>query len=156
MHNPLCVLCVCSANICRSPAAEACLRAEADARGLGEKIYVSSAGVMVWSPGASADKHMQRIAAKQGIQITGKAEPFTSEMFTVYDLILTATSEQKLLLQKEAPSSQDCQKVRLFTAFSKRFSNEEIPDPYPMGEKGFAQVLEMIEESSACLLDHFF
>ena len=62
------VLFVCLGNICRSPLAEAALRAEADRAGLA--IDVDSAGTGDWHVGSPPDKRAQAVALRHGIDIS--------------------------------------------------------------------------------------
>ena len=63
------VLFVCLGNICRSPLAEAALRAEAVAAGLA--ITIDSAGTGGWHAGEQPDARAIAEAARHGIDISG-------------------------------------------------------------------------------------
>lgn len=63
------VLFVCLGNICRSPLAEAALRAEAERAGL--PIWVDSAGTGDWHVGSAPDPRAQAVALRHGIDISG-------------------------------------------------------------------------------------
>ncbi|MET0366122.1 MAG: low molecular weight phosphotyrosine protein phosphatase, partial [Sphingobium sp.] len=62
------ILFVCLGNICRSPLAEAALRARADAAGL--DITVDSAGTGDWHVGHPPDARAQATALAHGIDIS--------------------------------------------------------------------------------------
>lgn len=61
------ILVLCTANICRSPAAEVLLRDALRQRGLGRRVKVTSAGTEVGAPGATPDPRMVSIAAEGGL-----------------------------------------------------------------------------------------
>ena len=61
------ILVLCTANICRSPAAEALLRDALRQRGLGRRVQVTSAGTAVGAPGAAPDPRIVSIAAEGGL-----------------------------------------------------------------------------------------
>lgn len=63
------VLFVCLGNICRSPLAEAALRAEAVAAGLA--VTIDSAGTGGWHAGDPPDRRAIAEAARHGIDISG-------------------------------------------------------------------------------------
>jgi protein-tyrosine phosphatase len=43
--------------------------------------------------------------------------------------------------------------VALFTCLSQKYPNTSVPDPYYGGDRGFNEVLDMIEESTERLFD---
>lgn len=65
------ILFVCLGNICRSPLAEAALRAEARASGL--TLTVDSAGTGDWHVGCAPDPRAQATALRHGIDISAYA-----------------------------------------------------------------------------------
>src|ERR1700755_3269414 len=75
------VLFVCLGNICRSPLAEAALRAEAERAGLA--IAVDSAGTGDWHVGTRPDARAQAPALRHGNDIAGyRARQVTPGDFT--------------------------------------------------------------------------
>jgi protein-tyrosine phosphatase len=74
------LLCVCLGNICRSPTAEAVLRAMAEARGL--SITIDSAGIGGWHVGEPPHVPAIAAAARRGYDLTPlRARRFTPEDF---------------------------------------------------------------------------
>ncbi len=63
------ILLVCLGNICRSPLAEAALRAEAEKAGL--DVEIDSAGTGDWHVGSPPDQRAQAVALARGIDISG-------------------------------------------------------------------------------------
>lgn len=65
------VLVVCSANVCRSPPAEALLRRYLRGMGLERVVRVRSCGTQVAAPGRPPDPRMIAIAAEDGLSLRG-------------------------------------------------------------------------------------
>jgi protein-tyrosine phosphatase len=96
------VLVVCTGNICRSPAAEALLRA-----GLGRRsgIAVTSAGLEA-RVGAPMDVPMRRLLQERGLSTTGAAaRQLTPELVQAADLVLTMTTEQRAAVVTQVPTA---------------------------------------------------
>jgi protein-tyrosine phosphatase len=72
------LLVVCSANICRSPAAQVLLTDALKHHGLARRVRVVSAGTSVASPGARPDPRMQALGKELGLSFRGiEARPLT-------------------------------------------------------------------------------
>ena len=146
------VLFVCLGNICRSPAAEAVFLHLA-----GQhpeiNVTVESCGIGDWHTGEPADKRMRAAALQRGVTIGGKAQPFHHAFFDQFDYILAADQEVLKDLHRMTDALPQKAKIQLFTAFSSRYHNEEVPDPYYGGSAGFELVMDMLEDSCQGLLD---
>jgi hypothetical protein len=80
------VLMVCLGNICRSPTAEAVLRARLRAHGLHDRVEVDSAGTGGWHTGDPPDARSQRHAARRGYDLsTLRARRVVEEDFQRFD-----------------------------------------------------------------------
>jgi protein-tyrosine phosphatase len=139
------LLFVCSGNICRSPTAEAVMRALVRARGLESEVEVDSAGTGNWHAGESADRRAAAAALRRGVHLDGVARQVTPEDFEHFDLLLAMDSGHLAELRRMAPPGTSGN-VRLFT-------DTDVPDPYYGGEQGFETVLDMVEAGCADLLD---
>lgn len=132
------ILVVCVGNICRSPMAEALLKARAPA-----KVRVSSAGIgaLVGSP---ADPIAQALMLARGIDISAhRARQLEAEMVRANELILVMEQGHQQHLHQLYPAARG--KVHLLG----KWQGQEIPDPYRKSESHFARALEMIEAGVA-------
>ena len=133
---------VCLGNICRSPTAEAVLRAKLEAAGLADHVVVDSAGTGDWHVGSPPDPRSQRHAARRGYDLSAlRGRQVAEADFHRFDLILAMDEVNLADLQRLAPDGDSSAEVRLF-------AQVEVPDPYTGGPAGFEQVLDLIEAAS--------
>jgi protein-tyrosine phosphatase len=145
------VLFVCLGNICRSPAAEAVLRAKARARGV--ELVIESAGTGGWHQGDPADARMIRAAARRGYRLDHhRARQVTLSDFYSFDMLLAMDLRNHGDLLAMAPPNRECD-IRLFLDFAGG-RTRETPDPYYGGDHGFENVLDLIEQGAEAFLDH--
>jgi protein-tyrosine phosphatase len=136
------VLMVCLGNICRSPTAEAVLRAKLEAAGLAERVVVDSAGTGDWHIGSPPDPRSQRHAAQRGYDLSAlRGRQVAEADFRRFDLILAMDEDNLADLQRLAPESTSRAELRLF-------ADAAVPDPYTGGAAGFEQVLDLVETAS--------
>jgi protein-tyrosine phosphatase len=133
------VLMVCLGNICRSPTAEAVLRAKLEAAGLGERVVVDSAGTGDWHIGSPPDARSQRHAAKRGYDLSSlRGRQVAEADFHRFDLMLAMDQDNLADLRRLAPEGASRAELLLF-------AHVEVPDPYTGGEAGFERVLDLVE-----------
>ena len=60
------LLFVCLGNICRSPSAEAVMKAVVEKQGKADRFFIDSAGTEAYHAGEPADRRMQRHAVNRG------------------------------------------------------------------------------------------
>ncbi|MEL7044658.1 MAG: low molecular weight protein-tyrosine-phosphatase [Pseudomonadota bacterium] len=135
--KPQChVLVLCTANICRSPVAEALLFHHLKNHGLARRVAVGSAGTEVAASGAAADPRMVTLAAQHGINLRRHRSRAVDEaMLANADLILGM--EQVHLDAVIARSPEFSERLELFD-----YAGHAIADPY-YGSK--AEVRETFE-----------
>lgn len=144
------VLFVCMGNICRSPTAEAVFRHKMKAQGL--SLTVDSAGTLGAHAKEKPDHRAQKAGIARGYSFEGiKARKVTLNDFTDFDLILAMDDENVQELNKRAPAELKY-KIQLMLDFAKDHEEEQVPDPYYGGAKGFDYVLDLVEAASDGLL----
>lgn len=149
------VLFVCLGNICHSPAAEAILRQIAVDRGLDDQIHIDSAGTIRYHNGSPADPRMLDAAAYRGYELTSISRVMTPDDFDRFDLIIAMDGDNLYDIQELAENEHDAEKMKLFSDFLPEDFPRDIPDPF-LGEAGFDQVLDIIEEGCPAILDALF
>lgn len=148
------VLMVCMGNICRSPTAESVFRRKVEEAGLSKQIEIDSAGTHAYHVGSPPDGRAQQAGKKRGYHMADLRGRRVSEKdFVEFDYVLAMDMDNLSILQGKCPE-QHAHKVSLFMEHSKNFLEREVPDPYYGGPSGFEQVLDMVEDASAGLLDH--
>lgn len=147
------VIFVCMGNICRSPTAEGIFRSQVVARNLEHLIDIDSAGTHAYHEGEKADPRSQKIAQQRGVDLsTIRARKVTAADIEQFDYILAMDSDNQRNLLNLAPEGHE-QKIRLMLEFTSLYSENDVPDPYYGGPRGFDRVYDLIESASEGLLD---
>ena len=132
MHS---VLFVCLGNICRSPLAEAALRAEAVRLGL--DLIVDSAGTGDWHIGDPPDPRARAVAARHGIDISGyqgrQVKPADFRRFTH---IVALDHDNLANLRRLAPADAVADLSLLLDHVPGR-EGQPVADPYFGDDDGF-------------------
>ncbi len=148
------ILFVCLGNICRSPSAEAVLRAIAAREAPELELEIDSAGTAGYHVGDAPDTRSQAAALRRGYDMAPlRARMVEAVDFERFDLILAMDTQNLEVLRKRAPTGYR-ERVRLFLEFAPDCGLDEVPDPYYGGPAGFEQVLDLVEEASRGLLSH--
>jgi protein-tyrosine phosphatase len=147
------VLFVCMGNICRSPTAEGVFRHYVAQRGLLEHIHMDSAGTHSYHVGSEPDHRTQAAAKLRGFDLCSlRARKVSSSDFEQFDYILAMDRANYEELYRKSPP-QHRQKIQLFLQYAEGIKEQEVPDPYYGGNKGFEQVLDLVEAAAKGLLD---
>jgi protein-tyrosine phosphatase len=147
------VLFVCMGNICRSPTAEGVFRDKAKLAGLHKNIQIDSAGTHDYHVGKPPDARAQEAAKKRGYDLSDlRGRQVCPADFETFDFVLAMDRDNLTLLQQQCPAHLQ-HKVRRLLAFSKRYPNLDVPDPYYGGSSGFDRVLDMVEDAADGLLE---
>ena len=147
------VLFVCLGNICRSPTAHGVFEKMVFEQGLEQRIRVDSAGTGDWHLGKQPDRRTIAAGQQRGYDLSHlRARQVTAADFELFDYIL-AMDKQNLAHLKTLQPKHFSGNLRLFLPFGQA-SIAEVPDPYNGGEKGFEQVLDMVEHAAKNLLTH--
>ncbi len=134
------ILFVCTANICRSPVAEALFAQWLRHQSVPGDWRVESAGT--WGePGAPASEYSREILAELGLDISShRARRVDRAMVEAADLVVCMTASQREALQAEFPDLAN--RIQLLSAMSG--PAYDIADPYGGPRHGYvAMVAEM-------------
>ena len=147
------VLFVCTGNICRSPTAEGVFRHLARERGVLERIRIDSAGTIDFHAGEAPDPRAVEHAARRGYDLSDlRARQVTYADFHQFDRILAMDRGHLRQLKALAPGGA-ASRIAMFLDHSGRWHGRDVPDPYYGGAHGFEEVLDMVEEACAGLLE---
>lgn len=148
------ILFVCLGNICRSPAAEAVLRGLAEQAGVGDALYIDSAGTYGGHAGDLPDLRMRTAARNRGYMLTHRARRIEEEDFERFDWIIVMDEMNYESVHRLAPSRTVAEKIFRMTEFCRRHPDRSyVPDPYYEGHEGFELVLDMLEDGCEGILD---
>ena len=141
------ILFVCMGNICRSPTAEAVMRALLRAEGLEQAVAIDSAGTGGWHAGDPPDARAVAAARSRDLVVEGEARRVTAEDFEDFDLLLAMDRDNERELLARAPDDEARAKVRLLREFDPAAAaagDLDVPDPYYGGPNGFEHVVEAV------------
>lgn len=147
------VLFVCLGNICRSPAAEEIMRKLVEDSGLEDSFVLDSAGLIDYHEGEPADGRMRAHAARRGYRLTHLSRPIKYDDFFDFDVIVGMDDRNISKLRAMAPGLEEEQKVVRMTDYCRLKVVDHVPDPYYGGASGFENVLDILEDACAGLLD---
>ena len=146
---PTAILFVCLGNICRSPLAEAALRAEADR--LGIEVETDSAGTGNWHVGEPPDPRAQAAAARRGVDISRlRARRIGREDFDRFDLIIALDRDNLRALLAMRPEGVRASLSLLLDHVPGR-EGESVADPYYGGDADFDVTWNEVAEAARTL-----
>ena len=144
------VLFVCLGNICRSPLAEAALRAEAEKAGL--PVEVDSAGTGDWHVDCPPDKRAQAVALRHGIDIsTYRGRQVTPEDFHRFDHIFALDADNLKNLRRIRPSDGTADLCLLMDLIPGR-EGTSVTDPYFGEDEGFDETWSDVTRAAHALI----
>jgi len=146
------VLFVCLGNICRSPLAEAVVRARAAERRLDGHFLFASAGTGDWHVGGGADPRSAMTARRHGLDLSRHcARQITAEGIREWDWFVAMDASNRLdLLAMGAHETR----VLMMRQFEGPTPPPDVPDPYYGNGDGFERVFRLLEANADPLLDH--
>jgi protein-tyrosine phosphatase len=146
---------VCLGNICRSPLAQGVFQDLVNREKLDQKIIISSAGTGNWHIGNLPDERMRQTAQSKGIKLESRAQQFQGKDFNRFNLVLAMDHSNLVRLSEIAPSTLPKNKLMLFRYFDPESTNDQdVPDPYYGGSKGFEEVYSIVKRTCPPLLDY--
>jgi len=144
------LLFVCTGNICRSPTAEAVVRAKADAAGLTD-LVLDSVGTTGYHVGEPPDPRARMAAQARGYDLGGlHARQLRSGDVDRWDLLL-AMDRGHLRQMERLFGRKKTGRLRLFMQFAPD-RGDEVPDPYYGAAEGFTTMMDLIEAGADGLL----
>lgn len=147
------ILFVCLGNICRSSSAEEIMRTLIEKKGLEKEIEVDSAGILSYHQGELPDSRMRMHAARRGYHLTHRSRPVRTEDFYNFDMIIGMDDRNIQDLIERAPDLETEKKIHRMTDYCRTKVVDYVPDPYYGGAQGFENVLDILEDACAGLLD---
>ncbi|QTN33829.1 low molecular weight phosphotyrosine protein phosphatase [Akkermansiaceae bacterium] len=147
------VLFICMGNICRSPAAEIVFRKMVGGAGLDAGFEIDSAGTIGYHKGSPPDPRMAAHLAKRGYVVEGRSRQLTADDLRDFDILLTMDEENLADTLALDPSGNFHHKVKPFVGFLEEHEASQIPDPYYGGNRGFARVIDLLEDGCRVLLE---
>ncbi len=135
------ILMVCLGNTCRSPAAEAALRALT--LGWDAPPRIASAGTFVRCEGAPPDPRMVAAASEVGIAITGTTRALTVEDFSEFDLLVAVDRINLDRLHDLRPEGSTVE-LRLLRDDP---AHRDVADPYSGDLDGYRRTLGVIRSA---------
>jgi protein-tyrosine phosphatase len=139
---------VCLGNICRSPMAAVVLEAKLADAGLADRVEVSSSGTGDWHVGDPMDRRAAATLTDAGYDPSRhRARQYDHARRTSFDLLLAMDATNL------ADIGGRDERVLLFRDFDPVDPGADVPDPYYGGPAGFEEVLDMVERTSAAIVD---
>jgi protein-tyrosine phosphatase len=140
------ILFVCLGNICRSPLAEAALRAEAERAGL--NMLIDSAGTGDWHVDCPPDARAIRQAQRHGIDISGyRGRQVSAADFRRFTHVFALDGENLKNLRRIRPSDGTAKLALLMDMVPGR-EGSGVTDPYFGDEAGFAQTWDDVSRAA--------
>ncbi|MEM6484800.1 MAG: low molecular weight phosphotyrosine protein phosphatase [Pseudomonadota bacterium] len=132
------VLIVCTANVCRSPAAEALFRFHLKRLGKSSLVSVESAGVSVASPGQHPDVRMRDIGGEIGLKFRGmRSRDVSTFDLSVFDVVwcMERAHVDEVLRMVSQPKS-----LELFDP-----SGMEVADPFYQSKAAVRETFGLLD-----------
>jgi protein-tyrosine phosphatase len=149
------ILFVCLGNICRSPLAEAALRAEAERLRL--DLIVDSAGTGNWHAGEPPDPRAQATARRHGVDISGlRARQVKPADFRRFTHIVALDHDNLADLRRLAPKNENgdaTAELSLLLDHVPGREGQSVADPYFGEDDGFDVTWTDVAAGAAALAE---
>lgn len=121
--------------------------------GMEKEIAVDSAGILSYHQGELPDPRMRAHAARRGYTLAHRSRPVTTDDFYDFDLIIGMDDRNVDDLRERAPGVEEEAKIRRMADYCVHKVVDYVPDPYYGGASGFENVLDILEDACAGLLE---
>lgn len=118
-----------------------------------EEVEVDSAGIIGYHEGEGSDPRMKSHAYRRGYKLTHLSRPVRQSDFENFDLIIGMDDSNYDKLIQKAPTLEAEKKIKRMTDYCNTFVVDHVPDPYYGGEQGFENVIDILEDACAGLLE---
>ena len=146
------ILFVCLGNICRSPLAEGVFRAKAEARGLGDRFRIDSAGTGKWHVGEPPDRRALAVARRYGLDIGDlRARQIVVDDFSRFDHVLCMAGDVIQEIDRRGLAGSGT--VPELYMLAAGLGAVDVPDPYYGGPEDYETVYRMVSAASERLLE---
>lgn len=123
--------------------------------GRSNEFFLDSAGILSYHQGELPDNRMRMHAARRGYNLTHRSRPVQTEDFYDFDLIVAMDDRNVADLYERAPGIEEEKKIVRMIDYLRNRVADHVPDPYYGGASGFENVLDILEDACAGLLDSF-
>ena len=141
------ILFVCLGNICRSPMAEGIFLDILKREKVSSDFEVDSAGLLSVHQGELPDSRMRYFAGKRGYTFNHHSRPFSRRDFDKFDMIIGMDDQIIAGLKQLAMTVEEEAKIFRMTDFCRNIEATHVPDPYYGGEKGFENLIDLLEDA---------
>lgn len=117
-----------------------------EAEGIAAHVELDSAGTGGWHAGDPPDPRSREAAGRRGIVIDGAARQVATGDFYEFDLILAMDRANLRDLRAVAPEDATAE-IRLL------LGDADVPDPYYGGERGFDDVIDLVDGACREMLE---
>ena len=120
--------------------------------GLSDQILCDSAGTSDYHIGSPPDCRMTDAAGRRKIKLRGQSRQFKTADFEDFDLILAMDWENYHDILALDPQGKYRKRVHLLCDYATHHKEREVPDPYYGGQEGFDNVIDLLLDACAGLL----
>ena len=120
---------------------------------LADRVEVDSAGTAAYHAGEPADARSAATALTRGVELTSIARRFEVSDFERFDYVVAMDRENRDALTGLAPDDAAAERVALLRSYAGE-PEQDVPDPYYGGPRGFDEVFDICERGCAALLEH--
>jgi len=144
------ILFVCLGNICRSPLAEAALRARAAEAGL--ECQADSAGTGGWHIGEPPDRRAQRTALRHGADISRyRGRQVEAADFRRFSHIFALDLDNLAVLHRIKPADATA-RIGLLLDLVDGMEGQAVADPYYGPDDGFEETWDQVDRAALALI----